>query len=311
MQPDSRIHVADEEGIIGAAILRELDKQGYTNIINDRIEEPGLTDAVQVDKFFNSTFPEFVFLTAGESGGIRKNQNYPAILMYNNLLVEVNVIHSACKHKVKKLLYLASSCIYPKHAPQPMQVKSLLTGKLEPTNQAYAIAKIAGIELCRAYNQQYGVNFISGIPANVFGPGDDFSLDNSHVIAALIRKMHEAKEHGLESVDIWGSGAPRREFIFVDDLADACIFIMSEYNSPNPINIGSGTDLSIAELAVLIKEVVGYPGKLHFDTSKPDGMPLKVLDSSKLHELGWKPLTPFQSALEKTYYWFKGYAYNL
>ena len=307
MEKQAKIYVAGGQTLIGAAILRELERQGYISIVGRPGEEPELTDAAQVDAFFARTAPGYVFLAAGKSGGIRANQKYPAELMLDNLLVECHVIHSAYRYGVKKLLYLASSCSYPKHCPQPMRVESLMTGSLEPTNEAYAVAKIAGIKLCQAYHQQYGADFISGIPADAFGPGDDFSLEDSHVIPALIRKMHEAKELGLESVDIWGTGTPRREFIFADDLANACIFIMRKYSGQKPINIGGGTDLclSIAELAALIKEVTDYKGQLHFDSSKPDGMPLKELDSSKLRELGWKPLTPFRTALEKTYSWLK------
>jgi len=304
MEKHARIYVAGGQTPIGAAILRELERQGYMNIVGRPGEESELTDAAQVDTFFARTAPDYVFLAAGKSGGIEANQKYPAELMLDNLLVECHVIHSAYQYGVKKLLYLASSCSYPKHCPQPMREDALLTGSLEPTNEAYAVAKIAGIKLCQAYRQQYGANFISGIPANVFGPGDDFSLEDAHVIAALIRKMHEAKELGLESVDIWGTGTPRREFIFADDLADACIFIMSRYDDVEPINLGSGSELSIKELAELIKEVVGYSAKLHFDTSKLDGMPLKVLDSSKLTEMGWRPRTHFRSALSATCDWF-------
>ena len=304
MEKHAKIYVAGGQMLIGAAILRELERQGYMNIVARPGEEPELTNAVQVDAFFARTAPSYVFLAAGKSGGIRANQKYPAELMLDNLLVECHVIHSAYHYGVKKLLYLASSCSYPKHCPQPMRVESLLTGPLEPTNEAYAVAKIAGIKLCQAYRQQYGVNFIVGIPANAFGPGDDFSPEDSHVIPALIRKVHEAKELGLESVSIWGTGAPRREFIFADDLADACIFVMREYNNSKPINIGDESDMSIRELAELIKEVVDYSGELRFDTSKPDGMPLKILDSSQLRELGWRPKTSFRSALSATYDWF-------
>jgi GDP-L-fucose synthase len=220
--------------------------------------------------------------------------------MIDNLLVACHVINSAYHYGVKKLLYLASSCSYPKDCPQPMHVESLFTGPLEPTNEAYAVAKIAGIKLCQAYRQEYGANFIVGIPANAFGPGDDFSPDNSHVIAALIRKMHEAKVASSASVEIWGTGTPRREFIFADDLADACLFVMQEYDGAEPINLGGGTDLSIAELAELVKEAVGYLGGLRFDTSRPDGMPVKALDSSRLIAMGWRPATPFSTALAVT-----------
>lgn len=304
MEKQARIYVAGGQTFIGAAILRELERQGYVNIVGGLGAEPELTDAAQVDAFFARTAPEYVFLAAGRSGGIRANQKYPAELMLDNLLVECHVIHSAYRYKVKKLLYLASSCSYPKHCPQPMQVESLLTGPLEPTNEAYAVAKIAGIKLCQAYRQQYGANFISGIPANAFGPGDDFSLEDSHVIAALIRKMHEAKEQGQEMIEIWGTGSPRREFIFADDLADACIFVMNKYGGAQPINLGCGSDMSMAELALAVKEVTGFQGQIHFDTSKPDGMPIKLLDSSELNALGWRPRVPFHSALQQTYEWF-------
>ena len=304
MEKHAKIYVAGGQTLIGAAILRGLERQRYISIIGRPREEPILTDAAQVDAFFAQTAPDYVLLAAGKSGGIRANQKSPAEFIRHNLLVECHVIHSAYRYGVKKLLYLASSCSYPKHCPQPMRIESLLTGPLEPTNEAYAVAKIAGIKLCQAYRQQYGANFISGIPANVFGPGDDFSLENSHVIAALIRKMHEAKILGSECVEIWGTGTPRREFIFADDLADACLFIMRAYNGPEPINIGSGVDLSIGELAALIKQIVGYPGSLYFDASRPDGMPLKVLDSSQLRALGWRPRTPLRSALSATYDWF-------
>ena len=303
MEKSDRIYVAGGQSLIGAALLRELERQGYSNVIGTKGEEPDLTDAAQVDDFFAKTAPAYVFLAAGKSGGIGANQKYPADLLLDNLLVECHVVHSAWHHGVRKLLYLASSCSYPRHCPQPMREEALLTGPLEPTNEAYAVAKIAGVKLCQAYWQQYGVHFISGIPANAFGPGDDFGLEDSHVIAALIRKMHDAKVWGQAAVDIWGSGSPRREFIYVDDLADACLFLMGAYDASPPINIGSGSDVSIRELAGLIREVVGYPGQLAFDTSKPDGMPVKLLDSSRLNALGWRAKTPMQSALSATYEW--------
>jgi GDP-L-fucose synthase len=304
LEKQAKIHVAGGQTLIGAAILRELERQGYANIVGRPGEEPELTDAAQVDAFFARTTPEYVFLAAGKSGGIKANQKYPAELMLDNLLVGCHIIYSAYRHGIKKLLYLASSCSYPKNCPQPMQVESLLTGPLEPTNEAYALAKVAGIKLCQAYRQQYGANFISGIPANAFGPGDDFSPEDSHVIAALIRKMHEAKEQGQEVIEIWGTGSPRREFIFADDLADACVFVMNKYDGAQPINLGCGLDMSIAELALAVKEVTGFQGQIHFDASKPDGMPVKLLDSSKLNALGWRPRVSFHSALLETYEWF-------
>lgn len=304
MDKDAKIYVVGMQTLIGAAILRELKRQGYAHVVGGPGEEPELKDAVQVEAFFARTGPEYVFLVAGKSGGIGANQRYPAELMLDNLLVESHVIHSACSYGVKKLLYLASSCCYPRDCPQPMKEDSLLTGPFEATNEAYAVAKIAGMKLCQAYRRQYGVNFVSAIPANVFGQNDDFSLQDSHVVSALIRKIHGAKELGSEFVDIWGTGTPRRELIFSDDLADACILIMRKYDDLKPINIGSGLDLSIRELAQLIKEIVGYSGELRFDKSKPDGMPLKVLESSKLNEMGWRPRTSFRSALSTTYDWF-------
>jgi len=301
MEKDSRIFVAGGQTLIGAEIVHELERQGYTNIVGTPGEEPDLTDAAQVDAFFAQTAPGYVFLAAGKSGGIGANQKHPAELMLDNLLVECHIIHSAYRHGVKKLLYLASSCCYPRHCPQPMRVESLLTGLLEPTNEAYAVAKIAGIKLCQAYHQQYGANFVVGIPANVFGPNDDFSLEESHVIAALIRKIHDAKTFGAPFVEIWGTGTPRREFIFADDLADACLVVMQEYEGAEPINLGGGTDVSIVDLANLVKEVVGYEGKLRFDPSRPDGMPLKILDSTLLLAMGWRPATPFREALLATF----------
>lgn len=304
MDKDANIYVAGGQTLIGAALLRQLEQQGYKNLAGLPPAEPDLTDREQVSDFFASNKPDYVFLAAGKSGGISANQKYPADLMLDNLLVVCNVIDSAYRCGVKKLLYLASSCSYPKHSPQPMQVESLMTGNLEPTNEAYAVAKIAGIKLCQAYGQQYGANFISGIPANAFGIGDDFSLEESHVIPALIRKMHEAKIADAEFVEIWGTGTPRREFILADDLADACLFIMDKYDEKKPINIGCGLDLSIKELAELIKDAVGYRGLLRFDTRKPDGMPLKALDSSKLSSMGWQPKTSFYAAVSLTYDWF-------
>ncbi len=304
MEKEAKIYVAGGETLIGAAILRQLEQRGYAHMVGGAGEGPELTDASQVESFFAQTSPDYVFLAAGKSGGIRANQTYPAEFVRDNLLVGCHVVHSAYRHRVKKLLYLASSCCYPKKSPQPMRAEFLLTGLLEPTNEAYAVAKIAGIKMCQAYRQQYGVNFISAIPANAFGPGDDFSPEDSHVVPALIRKIHEAKTRAAAFVEIWGTGAPRREFIFADDLADACIFVMREYNEPGPINLGGGLDLSIRGLAASIKEVIGYRGELRFDTSRPDGMPLKTLDSSRLWEMGWRPRASFQTALSVTYDWF-------
>jgi len=304
LDKQSRIYVAGAEALIGAALVRQLDRQGYRNLVGQPGDAPDLADGAQVDAFFARTKPEFVFFAAGKSGGIRANQKYPADLMIDNLLAACHVIQAAHRHGVKKLLYLASSCSYPKHCPQPMRVESLLTGPLEPTNEAYAVAKLAGLKLCQAYRQQHGANFICGIPADAFGPGDDFSPEDSHVVPALIRRMHEAKLAHAASVEIWGTGSPRREFIFADDLADACLFAMRHYDGPEPLNLGGGSNLSIKELAETIQAVVGFAGELRFDTSKPDGMPLKGLDSSRLLALGWRPQTPFRDALEATYQWF-------
>jgi GDP-L-fucose synthase len=310
VETDAKIYVAGSWTFIGGAIGRELEQQGYKNIIADPAVEPQLTDPVQVDAFFEAAAPEYVFLAAGESGGIAANQKYPARLMLDNLLVECNVINSAHRHGVKKLLYLASSCVYPRACAQPMKEDYLLTGPLEPTNEAYAVAKIAGIKLCQAYNQQFGTKFISGIPANVFGPGDDFSQEVSHVIPGLIRRMHEAKVRGDEWVEIWGTGTPRREFIFIDDLADASIFVMNFFDGEQPINLGSGAAISISQLAVLIKEVVGYTGDLKFDFTRSDGMLRKSLDSSKLAQLGWRPRTSLRDGLTATYRWFLQHEVN-
>jgi GDP-L-fucose synthase len=297
-----RIYIAGAATLIGAALVRELARQGYRDVIGT--PEPELTDAAPVDDFFARHTPAYVFMAAGKSGGIHANQKYPADLMIDNLLVEANVIRSAHRHQAKKVLYLASSCSYPRAASQPMSVTSLMTGLLEPTNEAYAVAKLAGMALCKAYRQQYGADFIAGIPANAFGPGDDFTPENSHVVAALIRRIHEAQASGQPMVEVWGTGAARREFIFADDLANACVFVMNSYDGAEPINIGGGEDLSIKELATMIKEVVGYSGELQFDASKPDGMPLKSLDSGPLLEMGWRPANSLREGLAITYKWF-------
>lgn len=304
MDKESKIYVAGSGKLVGAAIVRQLELLGYQNICGIESGEIDLTDEVAVESFFAKEGPEYVFLAAGKSGGILANQKYPADLIRDNLLTECHVIHSAYKYGATKLLYLASSCSYPRDTAQPMQVSQLYSGPLEPTNKAYAIAKIAGIELCEAYSTQYQCQFISGIPADAFGPNADFSLENSHVVAALIRKMHEANRDNLGSVEIWGTGNPRREFIFADDLANACIFTMRQYDGPGVINIGGGHDISIRDLAVAVKSAVGFEGELVFDTSKPDGMPYKALDSSYLTKLGWSNITSLPEALKITYDWF-------
>ena len=305
MKQDSRIFVAGENTMEGKALIRLLREMNYTEIINHQKPEPELTDYGMVNEYFEKTRPQHVFFFAGKSGGIKANQEMPATLMVNNLIVISNVISLAHKFGVEKLLYLASSCTYPKHADQPMRPEMLMTGSLEPTNSAYATAKLAGIELCQAFRKEHVNNFITVIPANVFGPGDDFSIDNSHVVASLIRRMDDAIKSGSKSVNVWGSGKPKREFIFVNDLADACIFLMKHYEENSPINVGTGTTLSVRKLAYLIMDIVGYNGKIEFDTRKPDGMPIKVLDSDRLFELGWIPSTTIHSALDKTYHWFK------
>ena len=302
MDRNARIFVAGSNTLIGAALLRQLAAQSYTNVVGLPPGEPDLCSSAEVDSFFSRFRPDFVLFAAGKSGGIEANRLYPADLIIDNLLSECHVIEAAHRHGVKKLLYIGSSCSYPKLCPQPMRVESLLTGPLEPTNDAYATAKIAGIKLCQAYSRQHGRNFISGIPANAFGIEDDFSPAGGHVIPALIGKVHKAKVESLPSVSIWGTGTPRREFIFADDLADACLFVMREYNAAQtPINLGCGEDLSIRETAELIREVVGYAGELIFDVTKPDGMPLKSLDSAPLIRLGWRPSTPIVKALTETY----------
>ncbi len=303
MEKSARIFIADNHGLIGDSIRRRLRDDGYENILGDS-GKPSLIDARELHEFFSRTLPEYVFAVGGKSGGIGANQKLPADLMLDNLLVDCHVIDNAYRCAVKKLLYMGSSCCYPGACLQPMQVSSLMTGVLESTNEAYATAKLAGIKLSQAYRQQHGVDTITAIPANVFGPGDDFGVEDSHVIAALMVKMHQAKLLQNDHVDVWGSGAPRREFIYVGDVADAAIFLMNNYSSPVPINLGSGSDASIREIAELIKEVVGYSGELRFDPKKPDGMPLKSLDSTELFALGWQPQVPLRLGLEKTYQWY-------
>jgi GDP-L-fucose synthase len=303
----ARIYVAGGDTLVGAALHQRLRETGYENLVGWGETGPDLTSSREVDEFFVAARPEFVFLVGGRSGGIRANQEYPAELMRDNLLVATHVLHAAYRHGASKVLYLASSCSYPRLAAQPMAVESLMTGPLEPTNEAYALAKLAGLKLAQAYRQQYGVRFITGIPANVFGPHDDFSPEDSHVIPGLIRRLHEAKQAGDPVVRIWGSGRARREFLYSLDLADACIFVMQRYDGAEPINLGGGVELSIKEVAEAIAEVVGYVGRLAFDTSRPDGMPRKVLDSGPLRRLGWSPSTAFLPALTATYSWFERY----
>jgi GDP-L-fucose synthase len=298
------IYVAGGDTLLGAALREKLREKGYTHLVGEPPQEPDLTCPRQVDDFFAAARPEYVFLTAGASGGIRANQAYPADLMRDNLLVATHVLHAAHRQGVARLLYLASSCTYPRLAPQPMRVEALLTGPLEPTNEAYALAKLAGLKLCQAYRQQYDAPFIAAIPANAFGPHDDFSAEDSHVIPGLIRRFHEARCEGHDEVRIWGSGRPRREFIYSRDLADACLFVIRNYDGPEPINLGGGEELTIAETAQVIAAVVGYRGELRFDATRPDGMLRKGLDCRPLRELGWTPPTSFRKALADTYAWF-------
>ena len=303
MHKDARIFIADDHGLIGEALRTRLRADGYKNLLGDP-GKPSLIDTREVEAFFSRTLPEYVFAVGGKSGGIGANQKLPADLMLNNLLVDCHVIDSACRCGVKKLLYMGSSCCYPRGCLQPMQVSSLMTGVLESTNEAYATAKLAGIKLSQAYRQQHGIDMISAIPANVFGPGDDFGVEDSHVIAALMVKMHQAKLSQADDVEVWGSGSPRREFIYVADVTDAAIFLMNHYSSSVPINLGSGSDVSIREIAELIKEVVGFSGELRFNPKRPDGMPLKSLDSRELFALGWQPKISLRLGLEKTYQWY-------
>lgn len=304
MNRNSRIYVGGHRGLVGGAIVRELHRQEYENTITCERRELDLTDRAAVDHFFEKTRPEYVFLAAARVGGIQVNSELPAEFIYQNLAIQNNCIDSAYRHGVKKLLFLGSSCIYPKHAQQPIREEALLTGSLEPTNQWYAIAKIAGLMTCQAYVQQYGWNAICLMPTNLYGPGDNFSETQSHVLPALIRRFDDAKRKQLESVVIWGTGSPRREFLHVDDLASACLFLMNTYNSSEPINVGCGEDVSIAELAAMVREVVGYKGEIVNDLSKPDGTPRKLLDVSRLFSLGWRPSVPLDEGIRSTYDWY-------
>jgi GDP-L-fucose synthase len=301
MRKDARIFVAGSQTLIGAALLRELTRLGFSYLCGLPHREPDLSRPDDVLECFARHQPDYVFVAGGSSGGIAANQRRPAELMRDNLLTTVNVLEAAHQHGVAKLLYLASSCSYPRDCPQPMQENRLMTGPLEPTSAAYATAKLAGIQLCHAYRRQYGVNFVVGIPATAFGPGDDFSAEDSHVVGALIRRMHEARASGRDNVTVWGTGRPRRELLFAQDLADACLHVMRTYEEPEPINLGTGEDLSIRELAELVREVVGFEGRIEFDLSRPDGAPRKALDGGKLARLGWQPTTPLREALAATY----------
>ena len=301
MEKNAKIYVAGHRGMVGSAIFRKLKAEGYTNLVIRNSQELDLRNQQAVADFFAAEKPDYVFLAAAKVGGIVANNTYRADFLYENLAIQNNVIHQAYLQGAKKLLFLGSSCIYPKLAPQPLKEDYLLTGLLEPTNEPYAIAKIAGIKLCDAYRDQYGCNFISVMPTNLYGYNDNYQPENSHVLPALIRKFHEAKTSGSASVSVWGTGSPLREFLFADDLADACYFLMQVYNEAGLVNIGTGHDLSIKDLALLIKEVVGFTGDLVFDSSKPDGTPRKLLDVSKLHTLGWKHRIALQEGLALAY----------
>lgn len=304
MNKESKIYVAGHRGLVGSAIVRTLRANGYNNLLFKTSKELDLRKQAEVEAFFAQESPDYVFLSAAKVGGINANNIYRAEFLYDNLMIEANIINSAYLHKVKKLLFLGSSCIYPKLCPQPMKEDYLLTGFLEPTNEPYAIAKITGIKLCENYCRQYGVNFISAMPTNLYGPQDNFDLANSHVLPALIRKFHEAKISNSKHVEVWGTGSALREFLYADDLAKALIFLMENYHDIEFINVGTGEEVAIKELALIIKAVVGYEGELKFDTSKPDGTPRKLLDTSKLHSLGWQAETSLKEGIEITYKWF-------
>ncbi len=301
MKKDSRIYVAGHRGLAGSAIHRELTRQGYEHIIFRTSSELDLRDTKAVTDFFDQEKPEYVFLAAAKVGGIMANNNYPADFLYENLMIQNNVIHQAYRHQVKKLLFLGSSCIYPKFATQPITEDALLTGLLEPTNEPYAIAKIAGIKMCDAYRRQYNCDFISVMPTNLYGPNDNYDLENSHVLPALLRKFHEAKLNDEPIVTLWGSGNPKREFLHVDDLAEACVFLMERYSEAGIINIGTGVDTTIRNLAEIIKTVVGYRGNILWDTSKPDGTPRKLLNISRIESLGWQPKIELTTGIRQVY----------
>lgn len=301
MEKNAKIYIAGHRGMVGSAIYRKLQQFGYDNIITRSSEELDLKNQQAVDDFFAGEKPDYVFLAAAKVGGIMANNTYRARFLYDNLMIQTNVIHAAYKHEAKKLMFLGSSCIYPKLAPQPLREDYLLTGPLEYTNEPYAIAKITGIKMCENYRLQYGCDFISVMPTNLYGPNDNYDLQNSHVLPALIRKFHEAKVNNKPVVEIWGTGNPKREFLHADDLADACCFLMEHYREPELINIGTGEDIAIKDLAYLIQEIIGYEGKLEFDTSKPDGTPRKLMDVTKLHNMGWKHKFSLKEGIHDAY----------
>lgn len=301
LDKESRIYVAGHRGLVGSAIWRELERQGFSNLDGRSHAELDLLDSAKVAAFYRETRPEFVFVAAAKVGGILANNNHPAQFLYENLQIQNNLIHGAWQAGVRKLLFLGSSCIYPKLAPQPLKEESLLTGPLEPTNEWYAIAKISGIKMCQAYRRQYGCDFISAMPTNMYGPNDNYDLQNSHVLPALIRKFHEAKINGAKTVSCWGTGTPLREFLYADDLGRACVFLMQNYSEEQFINVGYGSDVSIRDLAAIVAKAVGFSGETVWDTSKPDGTPRKLMDSSRLLALGWKPLVDLQTGVTMAY----------
>jgi GDP-L-fucose synthase len=304
MEKSSRIFVAGHRGLVGSALIRDLQRNGFNNLVLTTREETDLTSRTAVDHFFQSERPEYVFLAAAKVGGILANSRYPADFIRDNLAIELNVIDSAWQHGVKKLEFMGSSCIYPKLAPQPLKEESLLTGSLEPTNEWYAIAKIAGIKLCQAYRIQHNFNAICLMPTNLYGPGDNFDLQSSHVLPALIRKFHEAQAAGLRTVMVWGTGTPLREFLHVDDLASAAVFLMQNYDEQEIVNVGVGEDITIADLARTVARVVGYQGSIEFDPNKPDGTPRKLMDTSRLHAMGWQSSISLEQGIRTTYKWF-------
>jgi GDP-L-fucose synthase len=304
MNKDSKIYVAGHRGLVGSAIVRKLGEKGYTNLVYRTSKELDLRDKNSVDSFFVEERPEFVFLAAAKVGGIVANNEYPADFIRDNLLIQTNIIDASYRNDVEKLLFLGSTCIYPKMAPQPLKEEYLLTGVLEPTNEAYAIAKIAGIKMCESYNRQYGTKYISVMPTNLYGSNDNYDLHTSHVLPALIRKFHEAKESNAPFVEVWGTGTPKREFLYSDDLADACVYLMDTYSDSEIVNIGVGEDIPIKDVAEKIKKVVGFTGEIQFDTTKPDGTPRKLVDVTKLNSLGWKATTSLEEGLMRAYQWF-------
>lgn len=304
MSLDAKIYVAGHRGLVGSAIVRKLRSEGYENIITRSFKELDLREQQAVNEFFKQVKPDYVFLAAAKVGGIKANWDFPADFIYDNLMIETNIIHASYLNQVKKLLFLGSSCIYPKECPQPMHESYLLTGLLEPTNEPYAVAKIAGIKLCQSYNRQYGTNFIACMPTNLYGSNDNFDLNTSHVLPALIRKFTEAKLKEAEKVVIWGTGSPKREFLHVDDLANASLFLMNYYTGNEIVNVGYGNDISILELALMIKKIVGYEGEIVFDSSYPDGTPQKLLNIHKILELGWKPTISLKKGIEDVFQWY-------